>query len=392
MAGTVIQNYNELIAQGENVLQIQRAGIQATHSAYGAKFDQVNKPVDYRLSEDGVKDEFDEDYEIKTLDLAKALQGSNEEKEEFAQELGSALQDIGFAILVGHGIEESFYDESAKLVEEMFTQTSSETKNRFLAKRQGSVNQGYFPPKTTSIMHPDLVEGWVFCRRSFHLPMPESKLQLLCDTEEETTETFWPSVKAFQHFQEYTRKHLALVLPIMRAILRYFGCEPQLYDQQLSLPNFGLRLNWYPPISKEDEDLKCGRMLGHEDVDLFTLLPAPTEEGLQVLNRRNNKWIRLHAPKGSIVLNTGDYMQRITNDILPSTTHRVSKPSCAALSRKGRVSMPMAIYLWEDELLEVLPTITNPKYSAIKALTFHTAITSKHYGAAYAVKGENLSP
>ena len=46
----------------------------------------------------------------------------------------------------------------------------------------------------------------------------------------------------------------------------------------------------------------------------------------------------------------------------------------------------------EDELLEVLPTITNPKYSAIKALTFHTAITSKHYGAAYAVKGENLSP
>ena len=58
------------------------------------------------------------------------------------------------------------------------------------------------------------------------------------------------------------------------------------------------------------------------------------------------QWIRLHAPKGSIVLNTGDYMQRITNDILPSTTHRVSKPSCAALSRKGRVSMPMAIYLW----------------------------------------------
>ena len=41
------------------------------------------------------------------------------------------MQDIGFAILVGHGIEESFYDESAKLVEEMFTQTSSETKNRY---------------------------------------------------------------------------------------------------------------------------------------------------------------------------------------------------------------------------------------------------------------------
>jgi isopenicillin N synthase-like dioxygenase len=61
-------------------------------------------------------------------------------------------------------------------------------------------------------------------------------------------------------------------------------------------------------------------MLGHEDVDLFTFLPASRVEGLQVLNRANRKWIRLDAPRGSIILNTGDYMQRISNDI-SSTTH-----------------------------------------------------------------------
>src|SRR3546814_8669609 len=49
-----------------------------------------------------------------------------------------------------------------------------------------------------------------------------------------------------------------------------------------------------------------GRMLGHEDVDLFTLLPAPAVEGLQVFNRRSMKWIRLTAPAGSIILNTGE--------------------------------------------------------------------------------------
>ena len=38
---------------------------------------------------------------------------------------------------------------------------------RFRAQRHGSVNQGYFPIKETSDMHPDLVEGWVFCRRAF---------------------------------------------------------------------------------------------------------------------------------------------------------------------------------------------------------------------------------
>ena len=125
-------------------------------------------------------------------------------------------------------------------------------------------------------------------------------------------------------------------------------------------------------------------MLGHEDVDLFTILPAQSVDGLQVLNRKNMKWIRLEAPKGSIVLNTGDYMQRITNDVLPSTTHRVSKPKNKAMNSKPRISFPMAVYVWENEILEVLPNTGAPKYDSIDAETFHTRITSKYYGDTYA--------
>src|SRR6185436_17752542 len=128
-----------------------------------------------------------------------------------------------------------------------------------------------------------------------------------------------------------------------------------------------------------------GRMLGHEDVDLFTFLPAPRVEGLQVLNRANMRWVRLPAPRGSILLNTGDYMQRITNDRLPSTTHRVSQPRDASSRAAPRVSFPMAVYLWEDEMLEVLPGLGAPRYEPIKALHFHTRSTSKFYGDDYAV-------
>jgi isopenicillin N synthase-like dioxygenase len=126
-------------------------------------------------------------------------------------------------------------------------------------------------------------------------------------------------------------------------------------------------------------------MLGHEDVDLFTFLPAPRVEGLQVLDRSSMKWVRLVAPPESIILNTGDYMQRITNDLLPSTTHRVSPPRDPALRREARISMPMAVYVWEDELLEVLPGLGAPKYEPVKAVHFHTRITSKYYGEDYAV-------
>ena len=84
-------------------------------------------------------------------------------------------------------------------------------------------------------------------------------------------------------------------------------------------------------------------------------------------------------------------MQRVSNDIFPSTTHRVGKPRDAAQRRNTRVSFPMAVYVWEDELLEVLPCIDAPKYPPVKAIEFHTGITSKFYGDDYAVKSSQLS-
>jgi len=104
-----------------------------------------------------------------------------------------------------------------------------------------------------------------------------------------------------------------------------------------------------------------------------------------VLNRRNFRWIRLDAPAGSIVLNTGDYLQRITNDRLPSTTHRVSVPRDPELRSRARVSFPMNVYLWEHETLEVLPGLGPAKYEPVGVLAFHTATTAKYYGDDYAV-------
>ena len=165
------------------------------------------------------------------------------------------------------------------------------------------------------------------------------------------------------------------------------GTDPRAYDDKLTQTNFGLRLNYYPPLSEEQDRSGAGRLLGHEDVDLFTILPAPRSDGLQVWNHRNGKWVRLNAPPGSIIINTGDYMQRITNDRLPSTTHRVGKPSDGSHTRAARVSFPMAVYVWEDEMLEVLPDLGEPRYEPVKAIAFHTRSTAKFYGDEYAVDG-----
>jgi isopenicillin N synthase-like dioxygenase len=352
-------------------------GVEATNQEF-VRYDQVKKTHEYHLAEGQHEEAFDEEYRIRTCDVARFLRGDDADRKAFAGELGEALQAIGFAVLEGHDVDPRLYDEAEERVAELFTRVPLEEKLRFRARRHGSVNQGYFPIKETSDIHPDLVEGWVFCRRAFEMgddPAHPTRV-----------EDFWPRPALEPLFRRICQEQERLILPVMQSILAYLGCDPHLYDRKLTRTNFGQRLNYYPPLAPSDEASGAGRLLGHEDVDLFTFLPAPGIEGLQVLNRANMKWIRLCAPRGAIVLNTGDYMQRITNDILPSTTHRVSQPRDPALRRQPRVSFPMAVYVWEDEMLEVLPGLPDPRYEPVKALHFHTRITSKFYGDDYAVR------
>jgi isopenicillin N synthase-like dioxygenase len=341
------------------------------------KYDQVRKGHTYRLAESQA-DEFDEDYRIATLDFEPFLRGDTTDKARFAEDFANALGEIGFAVLTGHGVDPALYDDMHGDVAELFTTTPIEDKMRFRAARFGSVAQGYFPLEETSDIHPDLVEGWVWCRRAFDIPQQRN--------EPFRPEQYWPRADDERPFRRLVLAHEPLFKPIAQAMFQGIGSDPHAYDSKLTETNFGLRLNYYPPMTGEQDQSGAGRLLGHEDVDLFTILPATRAEGLQVWNHRSGKWVRMRAPQGSIIINTGDYMQRITNDLLPSTTHRVGKPGDGSHLGAARVSFPMAVYVWENEMLEVLPGLGEPRYEPVKAIAFHTRSTSKFYGDDYAVE------
>lgn len=341
------------------------------------KYDQVRKTHTYRLAEDE-SDAFDEEYQVAVLDLAPYLHGSETDKARFAVDFCEALRGIGFAVLTGHGVDQRLYDDMHDGVLDLFESTPLAEKMRFRAARFGSVSQGYFPIEETSEIHPDLVEGWVWCRRAFDIPQDRD--------EPFRPEHYWPGDAYEPFFRRLVLAHEPLFKPIAQAMFEGLGVDPHLYDRKLTGTNFGLRLNYYPPMTENQDRSGAGRLLGHEDVDLFTILPATRVEGLQVWNHRSGKWVRLQAPVGSIIINTGDYMQRITNDLLPSTTHRVGKPGDGSHLSAARVSFPMAVYVWENEVLEVLPGLGEPRYPPVKAITFHTRSTSKFYGDDYAVE------
>lgn len=343
------------------------------------RYDHVRKAHTYRLAEQD-DDAFDEDYEIATLDLGAYLHGDADAKARFATAFAAALKDIGFAVLVGHGVDPALYEEMDETVRALFTTTSLDEKMRFRAARHGSVSQGYFPIRETSDIHPDLVEGWVWCRRAFAMPQDRDAPF--------RPEDFWPDPSYEPRFRKLALAHEALFKPIAQAMFQGLGVDPHVYDAKLTETNFGLRANYYPPMDAAQDGSGAGRLLGHEDVDLFTILPATRVEGLQVWNHRSRAWVRMNAPPGALIINTGDYMQRITNDLLPSTTHRVGKPRDGSHRAEARVSFPIAVYVWEDEVLEVLPGLGAPKYEPVKAIAFHTRSTSKFYGDDYAVESD----
>src|SRR5947208_8081223 len=113
-----------------------------------AKYDQVEKAQTYRLAEHE-SDEFDDEYEIATLDIDPFLRGDAADKADFAGAFGAALHEIGFAVLTGHGVDPALYDEMDDAVLDLFESTPLADKMRYRGERHGSINQGYFPIEET---------------------------------------------------------------------------------------------------------------------------------------------------------------------------------------------------------------------------------------------------
>ena len=78
----------------------------------------------------------------------------------------------------------------------------------------------------------------------------------------------------------------------------------------------------------------------------------------------------IRPPEGALVVNIGDMLQRLTNDALPSTTHRVINPP-EERRTISRYSMPFFLHLRPDFIIDPLPqcvSTDNPaRYAPISA-------------------------
>jgi isopenicillin N synthase-like dioxygenase len=142
---------------------------------------------------------------------------------------------------------------------------------------------------------------------------------------------------------------------ILRAIARYLAIGDHFFDDPVRLGNSILRLLHYPPVAADAPGVRAG---AHEDINVITLLLGAEEAGLEVQDR-DGRWLPINAPEGAVVCNIGDMLQRLTNHVLPSTTHRVVNPPP---ERRGvsRYSTPFFLHFEPEYLIKTLPSCITP--------------------------------
>jgi isopenicillin N synthase-like dioxygenase len=276
---------------------------------------------------------------IPTLSLAQA----ERDQSGFAAAIGHSFETFGFAVVTDHGID-------AKLIKAAWAMTKAffalpvETKRKYLIEGSGGA-RGYTPfgiEIAKDAAHVDLKEFWHVGR---DLPAAHR-------FRDHMAENIWPrEITGFQSaLSEIYGAFDAAGNRLLSAIARHLGLAPDWFEPAVENGNSVLRLLHYPPIGEESGSIRAG---AHEDINLITLLLGAEEGGLQLLTR-DGEWLPISPPEGAVVVNVGDMLQRLTNNRLPSTTHRVMNPP---LERRHipRYSMPYFLHLASDFQIRTLP-------------------------------------
>ena len=253
---------------------------------------------------------------IPLVDLSKYTLGNTEEKHQFISALGNAFHEVGFVGVINHGIPKSLVDEFYSAARAFFAlplevKESYEVKD--LAGQRGYTSFGKEHAKQSNVG--DLKEFFQIGQTVTDGDAIKSQYPDNVDVKEAG------NFKAIgdQLYKAFEKAGSEL----LAAIGEFLGLGDNYFASKIHNGNSILRAIHYPPITSEPES--AIRAEQHEDINLITLLVGASAGGLQVLNLKG-EWLDVVPEADEIVVNVGDMLQRLTNNYLISTTHRVINP------------------------------------------------------------------
>ena len=253
---------------------------------------------------------------IPVVDLSKFVNGDEAQRAEFVQEIGKAFHEIGFVGVVNHGIPKELIDgfySGAKAFFGLPVETKRAYEIEGLAGQRGYTSFGKEHAKQSQVA--DLKEFFqigqtVVDNDPIKAQYPDN---VMVSEKPEFTDLGNQLYKAFEKSGAQ----------LLKAIAIYLDLGEDYFDQKIYNGNSILRAIHYPPITHEPDS--AIRAEQHEDINLITLLVGASAGGLQLLNMEE-EWLAITPGENEIVINVGDMLQRLTNNYLKSTTHRVVNP------------------------------------------------------------------
>lgn len=286
----------------------------------------------------------------------------------FADALGTSFKRYGFAVIADHGLDQATLDAALDDAKAFFA-LPEPTKKKYHVPGTGGA-RGLTPfgvEAAKGAATVDLKEFWHVGRE-----LPEGH-----PYRKYMRANLWPTeIPSFRQHQYGMFEAMdALGAKVLRAIARYLDLGDAYFEDKVELGNSILRTLHYPPVPADAPGVRAG---AHEDINVITLLLGAEEAGLQ-LKDADGEWLEVVAPPGALVVNIGDMLQRLTNHVLPSTTHRVVNP---APERRGyaRYSTPFFLHFNPDFVIETLPsmiTTDNPDRYEGRAIMAEDFLTER---------------
>ena len=291
---------------------------------------------------------------IPVVDLNDFVHGDLKQKSAFVQELGKAYEDVGFVAVKNHGIPAELIADLYKNVQQFFS-LPSEKKKKFeipeLAGQRGYTSFGKEHAKGSDA--PDLKEFFQYGQvvPQDHDLKSEYPDNVKVNDVPGFNETFFKAYRAFENSGK----------SLLQAIALYLGLKENYFDDFVNEGNSIVRAIHYPPITLEPKS--AIRAEQHEDINLITLLVGASADGLQILTKKD-EWIGVTSLPDQIVVNVGDMLQRLTNNKLKSTTHRVVNPP-RELWHTSRFSIPFFLHPKSSMSLAALDSCIDEKHPKI---------------------------
>ena len=288
---------------------------------------------------------------VPVIDVADYLAGVRGARAVVGSEIRSALEDVGFFVIVNHDVPRDLvaraFDEARRIhaldAGTKKTLRLNEHNNGYMAIARYTVQMSELNDGAA----PDLNEAFFVKRER----PPDDPLRR--SGHRFAGPNVWP--EGLPGFREIVLAYTDAIDQFARRMLPAVAVALDLpahwFDAAFEESQFSFRLSHYPPVAAGENQFGIAP---HTDMNFMTYLPQSEVPGLEVL-MPSGEWATVPVLPDSFAVNSGDTLHRWTNGRFRSAAHRARPPV-----GHHRYAIPFFLGPHVDTVIECLPTCRAP--------------------------------